>query len=119
MKVGQRIRQIREQRGLSEVELGQLVSVAGATISRYEQGLRKVDADRLPRFAEALRVSPCDFFEPGEGPDSFEEDPADQTEPYSATTQERIVRAYLRRRLGDEDARLVEAMISALERKRN
>jgi transcriptional regulator with XRE-family HTH domain len=37
--------------------------VSGPTISRYERGEMQIDADELPRFAEALGVHPSQFFD--------------------------------------------------------
>lgn len=61
--VGDRLRELRLARGLSEAELGRRLAVRGPTISRYETGESQIRANDLPRLAEALNVSPCDFFE--------------------------------------------------------
>lgn len=61
--VGQRLRELRESRGLSQERLGNLVALAGPTISRYESGNTQINADDLPSLASALGVHPCDFFE--------------------------------------------------------
>lgn len=64
--VGERLRDLRKQAGLTQVELGSRLGLTGATISGYETGEHHFIADEVPRFAEALRVSPCDFFPPTE-----------------------------------------------------
>jgi transcriptional regulator with XRE-family HTH domain len=61
--VGERLRILRKRAGLTQVELGSRLGVTGATISGYETGDHHFIADELPRFAEALNVHPCDFFE--------------------------------------------------------
>jgi transcriptional regulator with XRE-family HTH domain len=57
------LKEIREAVGLTQAELGKLLSVADVTVSRYEKGTRQIGADELPRIADALGVSACDFFE--------------------------------------------------------
>lgn len=60
--VGERIRQFRNQRGMTEEQLGELLNVRHSQISKMETGKSKIDADRLPVLAELLGVHPCDFF---------------------------------------------------------
>jgi transcriptional regulator with XRE-family HTH domain len=61
--LGARIRQAREQRGLSQEELASLVSRDQRAISEYENGKRKVAAVDLPNFAAVLNVPLLYFFE--------------------------------------------------------
>ena len=61
--VGEQLKRIRESQGLTQEEIGERLGFAGATIGRYENGHRQMRADELPRFAAALGVSPCAFFE--------------------------------------------------------
>lgn len=59
-EIGARIKEVREAEELSQVELGDLVGVAGATISRIEKG----DRTTLPVLREickALRKKPVDL----------------------------------------------------------
>ena len=62
MRVGARLRQLRQGRGLSQDELGKRLKVTAATISRYETGDLQIDADQLPVIADLLDAHPCDFF---------------------------------------------------------
>lgn len=48
---------IREERGLTQKELGRLIGVAEATISNYENGKREPKLDKLVALADALNVS--------------------------------------------------------------
>ena len=48
---------IREEKGLTQKELGRLVGVAEATISNYENGKRDPKLDKLVALADALNVS--------------------------------------------------------------
>lgn len=62
---GSRIRQAREQFGMSQDELAIAVSRDQRAISEYELGKRKLSAADLPLFARVLNV-PLLFFYEGE-----------------------------------------------------
>jgi len=62
-QLGFRIRQAREQRGLSQEEFAAAVSKDQGAISDYENGKRKLAAIDLPTFATVLEVSLPYFFE--------------------------------------------------------
>lgn len=61
--LGERIRKAREQRGLSQIQLGKLVGKDQRAISEIESGDRKLAATELPAYATALEVSLLYFFE--------------------------------------------------------
>lgn len=54
---GQRLRQLRKQRELSQTDLGKLVDLHYTHIGRYERGASRPSADAVHRLAEALGVS--------------------------------------------------------------
>jgi len=60
-EIGNYIKQLRDRKGLTTEELGKRVGVTKATISRYENGSRKISMDDIPKFASALDVSPMDI----------------------------------------------------------
>lgn len=62
-QLGQRIKQAREHRALSQEDLGELVEKDQRAISEYESGKRRVLAIDLPALAQALNVSILYFFE--------------------------------------------------------
>jgi transcriptional regulator with XRE-family HTH domain len=62
-QLGFRIRQAREQRGLSQEEFAAAVSKDQGAISDYENGKRKLAAIDLPLFAIVLEVPLLYFFE--------------------------------------------------------
>lgn len=66
MGVGQRIRQIRLEKGVGLRELARALPISHPAIADYESGKSRVDADMLPRIASVLGVSPAAFFEEGE-----------------------------------------------------
>nr|WP_290996374.1 helix-turn-helix transcriptional regulator [Gordonibacter sp.] len=55
--LGERIRMLRKQRGLSQVRLSQDVAMGRAYLSRVESGTRNVGFDMLCRIADGLQVS--------------------------------------------------------------
>lgn len=60
---GTRIRQAREQLGLSQEDLATLVARDQRAISEYENGKRRLSATDVPAFAKALDVPILYFYE--------------------------------------------------------
>lgn len=60
-EVGQRLRAIRIERGLSQVELAETLGVTQPNISAVEIGRRGLTIQQLVRLARALHVSPDDI----------------------------------------------------------
>ncbi len=54
---GERLRRMREFRGLTQDRLGALVDTPGTNIARYESEARKPDPEMLAKLADALRIS--------------------------------------------------------------
>jgi transcriptional regulator with XRE-family HTH domain len=61
-EIGQRVRTLRLQRGLSQTELGNLISVTFQQVQKYEKGTNRISAGRLQRIAEVLGVPAAHFF---------------------------------------------------------
>jgi transcriptional regulator with XRE-family HTH domain len=61
--VGERLRALRQQRGLSAGVLGAAIGVSAAEIGRFEAGLTRIGAARLTRLAGTLGVHISAFFE--------------------------------------------------------
>lgn len=59
-----RIRELREQRGLSAEKLAALVGTTQAQISRLENGQRRLTVDWMNRIASALGIKPQDLIAP-------------------------------------------------------
>lgn len=53
-QIGERIRQAREERGWTQVQLGEAVGFAQATVAHYELGRRHIKLDDLYKIAAAL-----------------------------------------------------------------
>ena len=55
---GQRLRRLRRERALSQLDLVEITGVAQATLSDLEQGKRGARASTVRKLAEALGVQP-------------------------------------------------------------
>ncbi len=69
--VGRKIRQLRRQRKLTQVELAEKIGIHQSDLSRMEQGEYKVGLDTLLKILQTFDLSIGDFFEENEGADSL------------------------------------------------
>ena len=60
--IGERIKQFRTKRGMSQEELGELLDTSKQTVSRYEKGNRGADQDVLFQLSKIFNVGIDDFF---------------------------------------------------------
>ena len=58
----QKLKKAREDKGLTQGQLGELLSVSRVTISRWESGERCPDLDTIERISEILGMKPCFSF---------------------------------------------------------
>ncbi|HVT46023.1 MAG TPA: helix-turn-helix transcriptional regulator [Thermoanaerobaculia bacterium] len=65
--VGRKIRQLRRQRKLTQVELADRIGIHQSDLSRMEQGEYKVGLDTLLKILQAFNLSMGEFFEEGTG----------------------------------------------------
>jgi transcriptional regulator with XRE-family HTH domain len=61
--VGQRIRQLRKSRNLTQNELSEKIGVAQSDLSRMEKGEYKVGLDTLFRILQVFELNMSDFFD--------------------------------------------------------
>lgn len=61
IRIGERIKQAREERGWTQAQLGEALGYSQAAVGNYELGRRQVGIDDLYRIAEALN-KPYSFF---------------------------------------------------------
>lgn len=71
-KLGKRIKQARQETGMSQKELARRVDRTQGVVSTVENGLSTIDAPDLPRWAVALG-KPVMYFYLGEGLDDAEQ----------------------------------------------
>jgi transcriptional regulator with XRE-family HTH domain len=68
--VGRKIRQLRRQRKLTQVELADKIGIHQSDLSRMEQGEYKVGLDTLLKILQTFDLTIGDFFEENEGTES-------------------------------------------------
>lgn len=57
-EIGNRIKDRRKELKMSQKDLGNMVGLTAATISRIEDGSRKLTQENITKFTQALEVSP-------------------------------------------------------------
>lgn len=62
MEVGTRIKQLRQEKGLTQDQLGALVNIDGRQLSRYESGKVQPTAKVLARLAAFFEIETRDFY---------------------------------------------------------
>lgn len=63
MKLGERIRELRKAKGLTQKQLGKLIDISEVMVGQYERGIRKPKYDKLKEIAVALGVHPNTLIE--------------------------------------------------------
>ena len=61
MNIGERIKQFRKNRGLTQIKLSELLQISPITVRRWEWGERKPDIDIMPKLADTLNTSVNDL----------------------------------------------------------
>lgn len=88
MTVGERIREKRRALGISMAELGKILGISAAAVSRYELGQRQIKLEMLKKIAIALNVPVNELFDDDA---SFEKEHAN----YLVETYERGVKIWI------------------------
>lgn len=65
LKLGERIKEIRKAKGLTQEQLAELVDIEQKHVSRLELGKNAPTIDRLEKIAAALNVPMGSFFDSG------------------------------------------------------
>jgi transcriptional regulator with XRE-family HTH domain len=94
-EIGQRVRALRLQRGLSQTELGNLIDVTFQQVQKYEKGANRISAGRLQRIGEVLGVPVAHFFAAHE-PNSASSGAGPEIELLQTEGALRLARAYAR-----------------------
>ncbi len=94
--IGQRIRLLRLERGLSQTELGNMLGVSFQQVQKYEKGSNRVSAGRLRQIADQLKV-PITLFHEADGAASASADSIETGLEFLQTAGAvRLARAYSR-----------------------
>ena len=93
-EIGKRVRALRLQRGMTQVKLGEMLSVTFQQVQKYENGANRISAGRLQRIADVFET-PITFFYSGIG-DGAKSHHASQPEfgLFQSGDVIRLVRAY-------------------------
>jgi transcriptional regulator with XRE-family HTH domain len=70
--VGRKIRQLRKQRKLTQVELAERIGIHQSDLSRMEQGEYKVGLDALLKILQTFDLSIGEFFDESRGQTAFD-----------------------------------------------
>lgn len=62
-QIGERIRRFRQNAGLSQEKLAELVGVSFQQVQKYESGYTTLNINKLQQIADALKVPVTEFFE--------------------------------------------------------
>ena len=62
VEIGWRLRAMRQQAGLTQEKLAELVGITSQQIQKYESGANKLNTDRLQQIARVLSVPIQSFF---------------------------------------------------------
>lgn len=62
--IGEKIREYRERKNITQLELAEYLGTTPQALSRYERGERKTDQDTLFKLADYFKISINDFFPP-------------------------------------------------------
>jgi len=60
-EIGQRIKECRESRNMSQKDLAAKIGISSGRLSNWEQGLNRPNADIIARICKALDVSPSEI----------------------------------------------------------
>lgn len=63
MKPYEKLKQLRVSKNITTYELSELTGIPQSTISKMENGKRKIEAESLQKLADALGVSVNEFFD--------------------------------------------------------
>lgn len=59
MNIGQKIKDLRQQSGMTQVELAKAIKVSKQTMFKYENGIiTNIPSDKIQALSEVFRVSP-------------------------------------------------------------
>lgn len=72
IEVGERVRLLRKERGISQSELGESIRVSFQQIQKYERGSNRISISMLSRIASTLETTVADLIgEQGDGRSAF------------------------------------------------
>lgn len=83
-----RIRELREERGLTQVDLAKLVHSTPSALNKLEKGSRGLDQQWMRRLATALSIAPADLLPREDNPNILDDDESRLIDSYRRATRE-------------------------------
>lgn len=62
MKVGELLKNLRKQKGLTQAQFAQLIEIEKTRISKYENEVDRISLEMFLKWCQKLNVDPCDAF---------------------------------------------------------
>lgn len=63
LAIAEKIKRAREEKGITQKELGKLLNTSVSTIAQYEAGERHPNPDTIYKISDALKISPTELFD--------------------------------------------------------
>lgn len=115
--IGDRLRVLRENRGFSQTDLGDVLGVSFQQMGNYEKGKHRLSAGALYLLSRFLRVNLGDFFEGLTFPETgFAEDGATYTAEIEEQSQSDRLDAAFGRIRSQRDRALAVAIVETIAR---
>lgn len=109
MSIGKKIRELREQRGMSLEDVAKLCGTTRQTIYKYENEIvTNIPYDRIVLLLTALNADPTDLFD-------WPENKKSSSDELQLTEGEKSLIKLLRRFPAEEKAIVIEKVLSALD----
>lgn len=87
MRPGNRLRELRRAKGMTQAELADASGVSQPAISQIENGTRSMDIQWMRSLSRVLDCNPADFLERDDNPDQLTADERDFIARYRAADQ--------------------------------
>jgi len=110
--IGERIKFRRQDIGMSQERLAEVLGISYQQVQRYEGGQNKISVERIQQIAATLSVPVIYFFEGGPAPIV-----SDPLEHYAPTVEEKTLLKYFKRVLGKADRQFVISAVRLAAKK--
>lgn len=110
MRIGDRIKNLRTKRGISQVDLADKIKVSKQTLYKYENGIvTNIPSDKIEAMAEVFGVSPAYFM-------GWDDGFVDRVTVYADELKAQQI-AELYRRASDRDRQIIDLILKEYEKR--